>query len=340
MGRGSRYWVLALPLLPIYELLPVTSRHLNPLFGLFQLLWTIGVHRVNSMAIMVVSIALVLIFCYLYATSGTRSDSGAYGSSYYSETYQSSTGSYAGSYGSSYYADTYQSGIGSYSGAYGSSYYANTYDHSPNFRPYTEERSLTDAPESNIGYSPPSITKRPSRFRNIQNVLSRSRTADETVTRTRRMIVSTFVKSTLRQKSAKQKDGKVRKRIVKKRGPWDGCVGSIEEKECVVCTEDKAVAEFPKQLTPQCTHTTDICKICIDRWIATQMEQGTVPIKCIDQACQGRLDHKGIRLLMKEDTLQRYVCLVWLCHWLAYVVVNCHTQIRQSPQEYGTKRLA
>jgi hypothetical protein len=266
-----------------------------------------------------VSIALVLILFCLYATFCCQSPQPQSGTQSYSDTYWSS-------YNQDTYHSTYHSG------------------HS-----YTEGSSLTNAPESNIGYSPPSTTisegpKRSSRFRNIQNVLSRpqlkTRTAGETSTGTRRMKVATLVRSTLRQKFAKRKDSRLLKRIFKKGTPGDGSVGPVGEKECVVCTEVKAAAAFPEQLTPRCRHTTDICRICIDRWIAIQMEQSKAPIQCIDQDCQEHLDHKDIRVLMKEDTLQRCVYLVRLCHWLAYLVINCHAQIRQSPQEYGTGRLA
>lgn len=77
-------------------------------------------------------------------------------------------------------------------------------------------------------------------------------------------------------------------------------------RECAVCGESKACADFPDPARLQCHHEWETCPDCVRTWIAAELDgKGWEHIKCPEPDCKASLNHSDVSQLADPMTFQR-----------------------------------
>ncbi|OJD36572.1 ring finger protein [Diplodia corticola] len=89
----------------------------------------------------------------------------------------------------------------------------------------------------------------------------------------------------------------------------------LSTRQCAVCGDSKAFAEFPDETRLHCKHAWSTCRECAQAWVAAELEtNGWDHIKCTETGCKAFLNHTDILQLADSATFQRYDSLATRAH--------------------------
>jgi len=80
-----------------------------------------------------------------------------------------------------------------------------------------------------------------------------------------------------------------------------------EKKECLICAESRVVKQFPK-ITEYCSHSNDICKICVSKHIETQLNtKGDIEgILCpLGENCGSLIGYNDVQRIVEPDLFEQ-----------------------------------
>jgi hypothetical protein len=72
---------------------------------------------------------------------------------------------------------------------------------------------------------------------------------------------------------------------------------------CVVCECREKADTFPAKATSRCTHETNTCSTCLQKWIETQLTDKGLKIKCIE--CPEQFQHSDIQNHAPKEMFER-----------------------------------
>ncbi|CAB4464665.1 hypothetical protein RhiirA5_452829 [Rhizophagus irregularis] len=78
------------------------------------------------------------------------------------------------------------------------------------------------------------------------------------------------------------------------------------KEECQICFELLPRHLF-LQVTADCNHELDVCKLCVDKHIQAQLEsKGNIEICCPSSGCKKELQHRDIKRIASKQAFERY----------------------------------
>jgi hypothetical protein len=82
------------------------------------------------------------------------------------------------------------------------------------------------------------------------------------------------------------------------------------KEECQICFELLSRRLF-LQITADCYHALDVCKLCVDKHIKAQLEsKGDVEIYCPSAGCGKEIQHKDVKRVASKQVFERYDTLM------------------------------
>src|SRR2546430_6109019 len=82
------------------------------------------------------------------------------------------------------------------------------------------------------------------------------------------------------------------------------------KKECQICVESLSTSLFV-EITTNCDHKLDICKICVSNHIHAQLESmGDVNINCPFPGCRQKIQHSDVKNIANNVLFERYDTLM------------------------------
>lgn len=75
---------------------------------------------------------------------------------------------------------------------------------------------------------------------------------------------------------------------------------------CVVCGDNKRPSDIPTRITAACEHANEMCKNCVEQWIASSLEGTWDRMRC--PQCPRRLQFIDVAALADRATFARYDC--------------------------------
>lgn len=75
---------------------------------------------------------------------------------------------------------------------------------------------------------------------------------------------------------------------------------------CLVCGDNKRPSEMPTRITAACEHANEMCKNCVEQWVASSLEGAWDRMRC--PQCPRRLKFLDVAALADRVTFARYDC--------------------------------